>query len=180
MSNLIHIKELVDQALEDLAQGKQRMIKNTIIILHRLRPAWNNFFETFQSLLKNIETMETRCYFYERYMFYLQKHLNADPWESLVDYLSKKNYTQEEISSLTTTYNEGAFFNRLSKNTTFLFVSLFYLYQPNLTEKFLKNSLLHYLTAEEEELIKNYRKLSCNEQDDISFRVERMIESSNP
>ena len=75
-----------------------------------------------------------------------------------------KGYTENNIPDLQITYDEGAFFNRLSKNTSFLFVSLFYLYQPKLTEKFFKLSLLHYLTAEEEDLIKSYRKLSYKNQ----------------
>ena len=176
MADLIHIKYLVDQALADLAQGKQRMIRNTIILLRRLRPKWNEFFETFQILLKQIEAMETRCYFYERYMSYLKRSLNDDPWEHLSEYLFDKGYTENNIQDLEITYDEGAFFNRLSKNTSFLFVNLFYLYQPKLTEKFFKLSLLHYLTAEEEDLIKNYRKLSYKNQDEISSRIEEMIE----
>ena len=178
MKDLIHIKDLVDEALENLTQGQQYTIRNTIIVLRRLRPKWLTYFEDFQSLLKTIERRDPKCYFYARYMSYLRKYLNADPWYSLSNYLSSKGYTEYRISFLRIEYDEGAFFNRLSKNTSYLFISLFYLYRPALTEKFIKLELLHYLTAEEDDMILNYRKLSPDYQAKASSYIEELVQKS--
>lgn len=177
MSFLVHVKHLVDQALDELTQENQRMLKNTIIAIRRLRPSWLKYFEAFQVLLKKIEQISPRCYFFQKYMFYLEKNLNEDAWKSLYNYLFSKDYTDNKIATLQIEYDEGAFFNRLSKNTSYLFVSLFYLYQPALTEKFIKLELLHYLTVEEEDLLSNYRSLSPTLQAQVSSYMDQIVDA---
>lgn len=177
MSVLIPIKYLVDSALEDLTQENQRMLRNTIIVLRRLRQSWLKYFEDFQITLKAIEKREPRCYFFQRYMKYLSDHLETTPWESLNNYLLSKDFSDNKISALSVEYDEGAFFNRLSKNVNYLLISLFYLYQPRLTQKFFTTQLLHYLSPEEEDMLSHYQTLPKVYQKQVASYIEEIAKT---
>lgn len=179
--DLINIKYSVDPALKELTQKKLDEISSILLALRRIRPSWINYFEDFVAFLKKVQKQDPELFIYQSYSKCLAKELDRDLFESLYDFLDSKGYDELKLSNIlsTKTYDEGAFLNRLPKNNIwFLWLCIFYLYQPRLSQKFFWDKL-NYLSSEEEALLSNYRVLPFKLQNKVSEYIQQLAEQAN-
>ena len=161
MDRLLPISPFIDPVIKELTQKSFDKLTSILIVLRRIRPTWNKFFEDFVSFLKKIEKQDPDFYIYPEYLHYLTKEC-SDPTSKLFHFLEKHGYNENSLSSIlqNKTYDEGAFINRLPKqNAWFLWLCIFYLLEPRLTQKFFMNKLIYSTDENEEELVALYRML---------------------
>lgn len=169
MNNLLHIEPFVDPALKELTENSLKNLTAVLIVLRRIRGSWMNYFEDFIDFLKKkVEKQDPDLFIYHKYTKFLTEKLEGDICASLFEYLEEKGYGAKQLENIRRDFNENAFINRLPKtNAWFLWMCIFYLYQPRLSQKFFWGKL-EYVLEDEAELLSNYRALPENTQDKIA------------
>ena len=168
MSNPISIEFLVDPAIKEFSEKNLQRISCLLIALRRIRGSWMDFFEDFiEFLKKKVEKQDTDLFIYHKYIKFLEKKLGGNIHERLFDFLAHHGYGDIKLLNIKKDYNELAFINRLPKtNMYFLWICIFYLYQPRLSQKFFWETL-EYVLEDEKDLLDNYRTLPLNIQDKV-------------
>lgn len=181
MSKLVIIEPFVDPALKELLEKSKDNIASLLIALRRIRTSWLKYFDDFLIVLNKIEKQDPDMHIYSKFWNYLSNQLGREPLQHLYDFLSRKGYGEQELAALLSqkTFDEGAFVNRLfHKNPLYIWMCIFYLQEPRLTQKFFWNQL-EYLDKDEVTLVSNYRKLSFRLQDKVSENVQKLTTAEN-
>lgn len=181
MSKLVVIEPFVDPALKELLEKSKDNLTSLLIALRRIRTSWLKYFDDFLIVLNKIEKQDPDMHIYTKFWNYLSTQLGCEPLQHLYDFLSHKGYGEQELAALLSqkTFDEGAFANRLfHKNPLYIWMCIFYLQEPRLTQKFFWNQL-EYLDKDETALVSNYRKLSFSLQDKVSENVQRLTIAEN-
>lgn len=180
--SLITIEPFIDPAVKELTQKSLDKLSGLLIALKRIRGSWMEYFEDFLSFLKKVEKQDPDLYIYRSYVKFLTDKLGGDLHDRLYTFLASKGYGETELSRILTekTFNEGAFINRLPKtNSWYLWLCVFYLYQPRLSQKFFWEKLTYLSSKEEEILLSNYRSLPFKLQDKVFENIQELATASS-
>lgn len=186
MNNLLHIEPFVDPALKELTKDSLKNLTAILIALRRIRGSWMNYFEDFiEFLKKKVETQDPDLFIYHKYTKFLNNNLEEDKdiCASLFEYLEKREYGgkqgEKRLADIRPDFNENAFINRLPKtNAWFLWMCIFYLYKPRLSQKFFWGKL-EYVLEDEADLLSNYRVLPENTQDKIIEYMKKLANEAH-
>lgn len=175
--SLSPIEPFVDPAIKELTQKSRDKLSSLLIALRRIRKSWIRYFEDFLLFLKKIQEQDPDLYIYHSYIKYLTDKLQGDLFERLYAFLASKGYRESELSLILSqkTFDEGAFINRLPKNNSwYLWLCIFYLYQPRLSQKFFWDKLAYLSSKDEEDILSNYRALPLNVQEKVSKYMQEL------
>lgn len=167
MDRLLPIAPFIDPTIKQLTQKSLDKFSSILIALRRVRgQSWEKYTEDFIEFLKKIEKQDPELYVYPVFLNYISKY-HPEPIQSVFNFLERKGYNEQVLSELLKdNLDEGAFINRLPKqNAWFLWLCVFYLFDPRQTQKFFMDNLIYPIDKSEEELVMLYRTLPIKAQD---------------
>lgn len=161
MKNLTSVRKIIDDALDDFETGNtHNELKRILCVLSRLRPNYETYFKDFYSYIEKLSSYDPEYSFYSDLRSYLKKTFRRDPWDAIYSYLNNKGFSKEHVSSMIFSNFEQKFMFSLPSKRNFLYILIFYLYNPQKTQTFFMCNMSVPLSEEEQTILTYFRKLN--------------------